>query len=121
MSFVQKVASLFQNDSQSNANTGESQSSDRYPVYQCRPPFFQSITFECCHCGREIYEREQDDGLVCGYCGHDCQMTEDDFPEAIRARCRNCGEISDAVGGPRLENLSFDCPHCGFHWESSPY
>jgi DNA-directed RNA polymerase subunit RPC12/RpoP len=91
----------------------------KYPVYD--NSFWYSITFECVYCGEEIYEREEDSGLVCGFCSFEHDMGPDGELQPVRAKCHNCGEISDTISGSRSENLSFNCPHCPFRWKSSPH
>lgn len=97
----------------------EEDSSTNYPTYDWE--FVHSITWRCSTCENEIYWMDSDDRLTCHYCDTRYSLEEDEFPELLRAKCWNCGNISDNVGGFRLENIVFDCPHCDFEWKSSPY
>ena len=83
------------------------------------PAFFSNLTWRCTNCGNEFWD--QDNGVVCHYCEANYTLSKDDFPELLRAKCWNCGEISTEVGGYRSENIRFDCPNCYFEWESDPY
>jgi len=99
--------------------SGNTQTSSRYPIYDGH--FWRSITWECEHCGTEIYWLDEDSYLTCHTCGHEYTLHEDDFPEPLRAKCWRCDKISDEVGGFRHENVVFRCPHCSFQWKSSRY
>lgn len=92
---------------------------NEYPIHD--GDFFQSITWECTTCGQEIYWLERDDQLTCHNCSTTFMLSEDNFPILLRAKCWNCGTISDDIGGFRMENIRFDRPKCEFSWKSSPW
>jgi len=93
--------------------------SSPYPVYD--GDFWNSITWACNRCGGEFYWLDDDRQLTCHHCDTTYSLREGDFPEPLRAKCWNCGKITDKVSGFRAENVRFDCPHCAFEWESSEY
>jgi len=95
----------------------ERQKREEMPSFD--PAFFSNLTWRCTNCGNEFWD--QDNGVVCHYCEANYTLSKDDFPELLRAKCWNCGEISTEVGGYRSENIRFDCPNCYFEWESDPY
>jgi len=83
--------------------------------------FWDNITWECSECGNEFYWMDDDDALTCHYCETTYGLRPDSTPEALRAKCFNCGYPGDGVGAWRAENASFTCERCGWHWESDPY
>jgi DNA-directed RNA polymerase subunit RPC12/RpoP len=97
----------------------EQEERPQYPIYEW--DFIHSITWRCTTCEKEFYWLEEDDRLICHRCHTDYDLSREEFPDPLRAKCWNCDRISDAVGGFRQENISFDCPHCEFWWESSPW
>lgn len=111
MSLINYIEDLFSTSSKQSKQT------NRYPIYD--EDFVHSITWRCANCGEEFYWLEDERHLVCHHCETQYSLSEDDFPELLRAKCWNCGEISDEIGGFRMENIVFDCPHCEFQWKSS--
>ena len=94
----------------------ENKKSKSYPVYH--HDFFYNITWKCRNCENEIYWMENDDCLTCHICNTKYSVMENDFPELLRAKCWNCGEISDKIRGERSMNFSYNCPNCDFWWKS---
>lgn len=103
----------------SELRAGVVDSESDYPSYD--PAFIHNLTWECTNCGQTIYWQEGDSTLICHKCNTSYSLTRDEFPELLRAKCWNCGKVSESVGGFRAENIRFDCPHCEFEWESDPY
>ena len=98
------------------ANRLSGEQDARYPTDD--PGFFHNITWECTNCGAEIYQKRDDPTLVCHTCETSYSLSKEEFPALVRAKCENCGELSNRVGGYRAENMYFDCPNCPFVWQS---
>lgn len=82
------------------------------------PDFFERIVWECPECGSEM-GTANDNSVACVDCFSEYFfLSEDDFPDPIRASCLRCGEVSEDISGFRSENIRFSCP-CGFRWKSS--
>lgn len=99
---------------------GPGETSDKdYPTYDWN--FMENITWRCINCENEIYWQDGDSQLTCHYCDTVYDLSPEDIPQPLRAKCWECGNVSDNVSGSRAENLSFDCPNCAFVWKSDPY
>lgn len=116
LAFLKKILLTSSNEPDSSLSKSDRR---KYPIYD--GDFIHSITWRCVTCNQEIYWMKKDSEFTCHNCNSRYSLREDEFPELPRAKCWNCGEISDSLGGFRLENIRFDCPHCEFEWKSSRY
>jgi len=89
---------------------------NKYPTYD--QDFIHNITWMCRNCENEIYWMEEDDQFVCHICNTEYSIMDNEFPELLRAKCWNCGEISDNIRGKRWKNFTYNCPNCEFRWKS---
>lgn len=93
--------------------------SREYPIND--EDFVHNLTGRCGTCDEEFYWFENDHHLTCHRCDTEYSLSAEDFPDLLRAKCWNCGRVSEEVTGFRAENINFDCPYCEFVWESDTY